>query len=83
MTKDPIKDYYEHALKTFEGRQLLWDLLEKTGYFDVAGPGNSLEAAYLNGKRSIGKYIFDYILTSGVGQIINMMHEASRGDKHE
>lgn len=64
-------------LKTYEGRKLIWRILEQCGVYRVSFTGDALETAFREGQRSTGLWILtEIVFTNGPDTFSIMSREA-------
>jgi len=64
------------ALKTENGRAMLWEILSMTGLFQNSHTGNALNSAFNAGRQSIGQDLMGLIEDTNPHAYITMMKES-------
>lgn len=72
-------------LNTYEGRHLLWRIMEQCGIYRTSFTGDAGETAFREGQRSVGLWILtEIVFTNGPDTFSIMSREAEdRREKQE
>lgn len=79
MTPTSPQDRIEirEVLKTYEGRSLMWRIMEECGIYRTSFTGDALQTAFLEGQRNIGLWVLtEIVFTNGPDTFSIMAREA-------
>lgn len=73
---------FREVLKAYEGREMVWRIMEQCGIFRTSFTGDAQGTAFREGQRSIGLWVLtEIVFTNGPDMFSMMSREAEEREK--